>query len=108
MRILHICSKDDWLLALDQGEYLADSLETEGFIHCSRPEQVENVANHYYAGLSRLVLLHVDPDRLIPKVKWEAADGDEFPHVYGPLNLDAVTEIEPFEPEDDGRFIYPR
>lgn len=107
MKILHICPKDDWLTAIAQGEYLADSLESEGFIHCSRLEQVEKVANNFYAGLTGLVLLHIDTDRLIAELKWEAADGDEFPHVYGPINLDAIMELEEFEPDGNGRFTYP-
>jgi uncharacterized protein (DUF952 family) len=36
------------------------------------------------------------------------AGGDErFPHIYGPLNLDAVTQVLPFEPSDDGLFSLP-
>ncbi|KAA3642779.1 MAG: DUF952 domain-containing protein [Chloroflexi bacterium] len=107
MKILHICAKDDWQQATARGEYLADSLENEGFIHCSRSEQVEKVANSFYVGLPGLVLLHIDADRLTAEVKWEAADGDEFPHIYGPINLDAVVEIEEFEPGEDGLFKYP-
>lgn len=105
MELLHICKKTDWLQA--QGQYLAASLASEGFIHCSRPEQIESVANRYYAGQSGLVLLHIDSDRLDAIVKWEAADGEEFPHIYGPISLEAITAVEDLFPGEAGQFTYP-
>jgi uncharacterized protein (DUF952 family) len=107
MEILHITTKKDWIQALESGAYRADSLESEGFIHCSRPEQVVAVANAFYAGQTDLVLLHINSDLLTSELRWEAADGDEFPHIYGPLNLEAVTAVKEFPPGDDGSFHHP-
>jgi uncharacterized protein (DUF952 family) len=69
-----------------------ESLATEGFIHCSTVEQVVATADRIFQGSGALLLLVVDPDRLTAPLKWErATDVDaEFPHVFGPLNVDAV------------------
>jgi uncharacterized protein (DUF952 family) len=88
--IVHICQRTAWEEALTQGEYRAPSLETEGFIHCSRPEQVLAVANRFYRGLPDLVLLWIDPEQVSAEIHWEAADGEVFPHLYGPLTPQAV------------------
>jgi uncharacterized protein (DUF952 family) len=109
--ILHITSKQDWSDAQARGEYIAPSLATEGFIHFSTDKQAIHVANAFYRGHSDLVLLVVDESRLKPELKWEAPAGppadtiseaDLFPHLYGPLNLDAVTSVLDFPPEADG------
>lgn len=102
--IVHICSRRDWEKAQAGGEYRPASLETEGFIHASRPEQVLGVANRFYRGATDLLLLVLDPPSLHAKIRWETADGDVYPHIYGPLNLDAVTAVLSFSPGEDGEF----
>lgn len=115
--ILHITSKQEWLTAQTRGEYVAPSLESEGFIHCSTDRQVINVANAFYRGQTGLVLLVLDEAKIKPEVKWEAPAGpksdsiseaDLFPHVYGPINLDAVASVPDFEPDSvSGAFSSP-
>lgn len=116
--ILHLASNDAWLASVKKGAYHADSLPTEGFIHCSTSAQVLDVANAFYHGQRGMVLLVIDTDQLSPELKWEppahpnperaATVGDElFPHVYGPINLDAVIKVVPFEPTADGDFFLP-
>lgn len=100
--IVHMCPKLDWVKAIDCGEYRASSLHTEGFIHCSRPDQVLEVANRYYQGSQDMVLLLIDPEKVKKEVRWEESDGDIFPHIYGVLNLDAVLGIREFIPGEDG------
>ena len=102
--IAHICSLDDWRSAQAAGEYRADSLTIEGFIHCSRLEQVIGVANRYYSGRSDLVLLWIDPAKLSAELRWEPSDGDVYPHLYGALNLDAITQALAFPSDADGVF----
>jgi uncharacterized protein (DUF952 family) len=106
-RIFHICSKEDWLTGQEIGSYLADSLESEGFIHCSKEEQVVRVANSIYYGMEDLLLLHITVDKLWAELRWEEAEGDVFPHIYGPINLDAVFKVEKFAAGEDGVFRYP-
>lgn len=115
--ILHITSKQDWSDAQTRGEYIAPSLATEGFIHFSTDKQAVNVANAFYRGRTDLVLLVVDETRLTPELMWEAPAGppadtiseaDLFPHLYGPLNLDAVASVLDFQPDSaTGTFTLP-
>ena len=104
--LLHICPASDWREAQAAGEYRPASLDTEGFIHCSTPAQVVSTANRFYHGRRALVLLVIDIGRIGPEVRYEAADGSLFPHVYGPLNLEAVVEVHDFEPDETGAFSW--
>jgi len=108
--ILHITRKQDWDAAQAAGEYTAPSLATEGFIHCSMPEQVVAVAERFYADQRGLVLLVLDSKRIRSEVRFEpgADKPDElFPHIYGPINLDAVTRVADFAPDPSGKWILP-
>jgi uncharacterized protein (DUF952 family) len=94
--IYHVTTKQEWNTAQQQGFYTAPSLETEGFIHCSKAEQVAGVLQRYFAGKKDLVKLTVDSDKLTARLQYDLSPsaGEEFPHVYGPINLDAVTAAE--------------
>jgi uncharacterized protein (DUF952 family) len=102
--IVHICRNNHWLEALGVQEYRAKSLDEEGFIHFSRPDQVLRVANAFYAGVGDLVLLWVDPGKLTAELRWEEVERDVFPHLYGPLNVDAVMTVTDLKPGPDGIF----
>lgn len=96
--IYHVITKKAWQEALEKGFYVAPSLATEGFIHCSNKEQVAGVLERYYKNIPDLLLMHIDENRLEAEVKYEIAPSvnEAFPHVHGRLNLDAVvttTEI---------------
>ncbi len=103
--IIHLCSQADWEHALTTGEYRADSLASEGYIHCSLPAQIEWVANQYYRGNPNLILLWINPSHLNSELRWEQSDGKTFPHIYGPLNLEAVFVVQPYPPGPDGIFL---
>lgn len=104
--IFHITSRKDWEAAQAKGEYIADSLRLEGFIHCSTLAQILPVAEKFYKGQSGLVLLMIEPTLLSSTLKWEPPSGgtpppgvpagDKFPHIYGPINLDAVVNVSDF------------
>lgn len=104
--IYHIAPRGDWEAARPSGVYRADSLDTEGFIHCSTAAQVVAVANFLFRGVSGLVLLHVDPEKLSSRVVYENLEGgdERFPHVYGPMEVEAVVQVTAFEPGPDGTF----
>jgi len=93
--IYHVVTKAQWEQALLQGFYEAPSLHTEGFIHFSKKEQVAGVLQRYYKDVTGLLLLAVDENKLAAVLKYELAPSvnEEFPHVYGPLNLSAVTAV---------------
>ncbi|ADD41864.1 DUF952 domain-containing protein [Stackebrandtia nassauensis] len=110
--ILHFCSEAAWDAAKRSGDYRGDTLDSEGFIHCSTAEQVHLPANFLIRGRTDQVLLEIDETRLIPELLWESGDPDDpdgmkFPHLYGPLNLDAVVAVHPFPPGPDGEFSVP-
>lgn len=93
--IYHIVTTTDWVDQQKNPAYEAASLQTEGFIHLSRKEQVAGVLERYYQGVSDLLLLHIDPTKLIAELRYEAATNNElFPHLYGPVNREAIVEIE--------------
>ena len=71
MTILHFCSEVEWAEAQAAGEYRADSLATQGFIHCSTADQVHVPANALAAGRTDLVLLEVEPAQVPADIRWE-------------------------------------
>ncbi len=109
--IVHITTRAKWEQALAIGSYHAETLDTEGFIHCSKPDQVIRVANLLFRGQTELVLLCIDSSKLTSRLRYEPPlDGrsdEQFPHLYGPLNLDAVNIVLDFPPGADGAFVLP-
>jgi prolyl oligopeptidase len=106
--IVHITPRAEWQRAQGEGAYRADTLASEGFIHCSEPHQVVRTADRYYRGRDGLVLLLIDEARLVPEIKREPSpEGELFPHVYGPLGLDAVVGVLDFPAGADGSFALP-
>lgn len=94
--IFHICQADAWKHAQLGGSYQADSLHSEGFIHLSTARQWPRVQRERFSGVSDLVLLQVDPGKLRWELRWEG-EPEAFPHLYGPLNLDAVVSVDSLE-----------
>jgi uncharacterized protein (DUF952 family) len=107
--LVHLCSNDEWRLAQASGEHRPDSLVANGFVHLSSAEQVHLPANRLYAGRTDLVLLRIDTTQLPSPVRWEPGVPTDpvamlFPHLYGALPLDAVINVTPYLPDEDGRF----
>lgn len=107
--ILHIATLKDWERAQKNGEYKVESLDKQGFIHCSKPEQVIKVANFLFKGREDLILLSIDPSKVQSEIKYEAPEQAEekYPHIYGPLNLNAVDTTYSFKPNYQGYFDLP-
>ena len=85
---------------------MPEAFAAEGFVHCSEPDQVVRVANARFVGRTDLVLLWISVARLTAPVRYENLEGgtELFPHVYGPINLDAVVAVTPFRPDPAGVF----
>jgi glutathione S-transferase len=110
--IFHIAEVSDWQAAQVSGDYRVSTrgrtLTHEGFIHAARREQVLGVAEAFYADAGPLLLLSIDPTRLSSPVRDdEVAPGIVFPHIYGPIELEAVVALAPLERGTDGRFVLP-
>jgi uncharacterized protein (DUF952 family) len=111
MIVFHITNHVNWEQAKKQGQYTAPSLQTEGFIHASTLEQLVGTANRFYQGQPGLLLLKIDTNQVKSEVRFDDVnlDGEQtqFPHIYGPLNLEAVVEVLEFPPNADGSFELP-
>lgn len=94
--IYHVTTQSAWNTAQELGFYEAGSLKEEGYIHCSLENQIPGVLERYYAGQTGLLKLNIDTDKLTsPYIyDWSPSTADTFPHVYGPINLDAVIAVE--------------
>ena len=93
--IYHVVAADEWEKQESLPAYSAAGLASEGFIHLSTKEQVSGVLDRYYKNVKNLLLLHVDTNKLTHELRYEQATNNElFPHVYGPINKDAIVKIE--------------
>jgi uncharacterized protein (DUF952 family) len=104
--LYHLVLRSSWEAQPGQ-DYRAESLDTEGFIHCSYAHQVAASANRFYAGASDLLVLHIDPARLRSPLKAEpAGSGERFPHIHGPLNREAVLSARSLTRDEAGRWFF--
>jgi uncharacterized protein (DUF952 family) len=100
--VYHIASQTDWEQAKRDGQYTTSTrgvtLAEEGFIHASTAGQVPVVADAFYRDAPDLVLLVIDTERVGSPIRYEPVPGadEPYPHIYGPLNTDAVIEARPF------------
>jgi uncharacterized protein (DUF952 family) len=111
--IYHVVPLDEWNAGADR-PYAPASLAEEGFVHCSPDEEITlSVVNAFYRDSPRpLLALVLDEERLTATCEWEAAapapppgvaESTLFPHVFGPVNRDAVTRVLEVRWDEDGR-----
>jgi len=107
--IFHICRKDEWDAAQENGIYSGSSQDkADGFIHFSASNQLIESAARHRAGQDGLMLLSVDADLLGTALKWESSRGGElFPHLYGDLPFYAVLNALDLRLGADGKHIFP-
>ncbi len=115
--LYHITRRGEWDAAQSAGEYRAPSLEADGFIHLSAThDQVERVANAIYTDVKDVIVLCIDDEKLDAQVKVEPPDlsipaahydGELFPHLYGALNVDAVSAVKGLNKSEDGQYNFP-
>ncbi|MEP7146226.1 MAG: DUF952 domain-containing protein [bacterium] len=107
--IYHIAQRKEWEDSLKNKWYETASLSSEGFIHCSPLEKLEESANNFFRGMNDLVLLCIDEDKVESFIAWEDLYNTnfDFPHIYGKLNLDAVMRVFEIKRNDHGIFTFP-
>lgn len=112
--IYHITTPTAWSEAQAAGVVKAESLATEGFIHCSRQAQLLAVANRFFPGASGLLVLAIDEAGVASWLVNEGPAGlgdpfahNVFPHVYGPMPTSAVVAVAPLAAGVEGRFVWP-
>jgi uncharacterized protein (DUF952 family) len=93
--IYHITTRNEWNAGKEKGAYESASLKEEGFIHCSEESQVAGVLERFFKGKTDLVRLTIDTGKLKSRLiyEWSGSIADTFPHIYGPVNIEAVTAV---------------
>ncbi|KKZ93214.1 MULTISPECIES: DUF952 domain-containing protein [Bacillus cereus group] len=103
--ITKVITKRNWEIAKVDGEVNEASLKEEGFIHCSFLQQALKVAEKYFNHEEDVLLLTIDPSLIKAEIKYElASNGQEYPHVYGVIHIEAIVGVTPFTKEK-GEFI---
>ena len=94
MSIYHIVTPESWEEQKDFASYEHESLQAEGFIHCSYAGQIDGVLDRYYKGVEKVLILTIDPALLTSELVEEPSTGGEiYPHIYGKINREAITDI---------------
>ena len=115
MQILHIATASDWADAVAAREYrvstLGVTIDEEGFIHASLPEQVQGTASRFYADVPEsLVVLVMRTEALeaagVPVRFEDAGTGEVFPHLYAALPVALVDEVRPAAFDDVGTLVF--
>ena len=108
--IYKICDAAVWRAAERAGEFAGAPVDlSDGYIHFSAADQVEETAAKHFAGQSDLVLVAVDANAIGPALKWAPSRGGAlFPHLYGTLPLTAVRWTKPLPLGPDGRHAFPK
>jgi uncharacterized protein (DUF952 family) len=107
--ILHITKREQWEKAKLDGVYRGDTLDSQGFIHCSTSRQIVKVANALFRAQKGLVLLCIATNKVKSAIRCESAGDEEvYPHIYGPLDINAVIKVADFEPTRNGKFVLPK
>lgn len=112
--IVIIARKEDWEAAQKSGKYEQSTIDTTlaevGFIHCSFPDQTMEIVNRRFSDRDGLMLLLINEEEVKAPVKHEGAlsgRAGTFPHIYGPLNVDAVYATATLEKDESGKFMTP-
>lgn len=106
--LFHIVDRSAWQDAIDPGEYRAESLGSDGFIHCSFASQVADVANALYRDVDGLCVVELDPDRVAAPVVVEDSydSGTAYPHVYGPISPAAAVRVHELSRDAAGDYLF--
>ena len=95
MQIYHVVIREEWESTANESFFEAKSLSSEGFIHCSYADQLEGVLERYFTDAREVFILHLDANRLTsPLVSEPSTNGEPYPHIYGPINRDAIVTVE--------------
>jgi uncharacterized protein (DUF952 family) len=107
--LYHLCLKEDWSTAqAAEGYYGSQKDKSDGFIHMSTAEQVQRSAGRYYEKNPNLILLEVDPTKVVGEIKWEPSSrGELYAHIYGHIPHDAISNASPLPLDTEGKHIFP-
>jgi uncharacterized protein (DUF952 family) len=94
--IYHLVTAAHWQSQYNHESYFSPTFEQEKFIHTSYSKQLNATANRYYSHENELIILHIETDKLQSELKVEFSNSvaQNFPHVYGGINLTAIIRVE--------------
>ena len=103
--ILYIANEKEFQEINDKETFTSSTLTSEGFIHCSKPNQVIDVVNKHFKGEKSLFILCIDEDMVTSEIKYENKHGNTelYPHIYGELNLNSVKKVIKLECSKNNR-----
>lgn len=102
----HLVPAAVWVAADPNSAYLAASLATEGFVHCTDGEEelLATASRHYRLDPRPFVVLSLDLDLIL--ARWTVDDSAGiYPHIHGPVDRQAIIDVAPLMRADDGRFL---
>lgn len=102
--IYHIAIQGEWESQADSPTYAPDRYRMDGFIHCSEQHQLQQVADRNFRDRDDLVLLELMPTKLDPETRYEQGGAEKYPHIYGPINKDAISRTVRVSSSADGLF----
>lgn len=107
--VYKICPGPLWHAAESAGVFTGAPVDIlDGYIHFSTAAQAVETAAKHFAGQDNLLLIQIDSAKLGDRLKWEPSRGGAlFPHLYGDLDLSAVTKIDPLPVGPDGKHLFP-
>lgn len=111
MSVCKIMSREDWDQTLGSGNDYEARIEADlkdGFIHCSTDQQLTKTLNRWYTDVDEVLVAVIDPEKLSGELKWEPNfEGEDFPHIYGPIDVDAVAGAYEVKRSTDGGWQVP-
>lgn len=104
--LFHITTKDEWKQYKKEGNYEPESFESDGFIRCFTGVQLEDAANRLFPDKDKILLIVIDVSIIREEIKFEKDEeiGEKFPHILGPLSINAVIDKIDIKAEDNGKF----
>jgi uncharacterized protein (DUF952 family) len=103
MKIIHIVEASVWMNEANREQYFEDSLKNNGFIHCCLSSQVDFVLHSWFSNSENLIIIEINSELLQSPLNFENLEGgkEKFPHIYGPINKDAMITWYPLRKEKD-------
>ena len=88
--------------------YVPEPFGREGFIHTTEGREAVSITltKYYQSSVEPWVVLYIDQDRVTSPIRYDDP-AEVFPHIYGPLNREAIVAVRSIERAADGTFLRP-
>ena len=108
--IVHVTPGNYWENAKAKHYFLPESLKRNGYISCATEQQLADSAQFLYKDKLNQKILYIKQEKVTAQIVYEDIHetGQEFPHIYGALNVDAVIKVVDFKLSPSGQFDLPK